>query len=105
MSDKEYAINNAIETVFPNMLLLICWNLIIRATKGWLRKKVENSENISVYISQIRKLLENKTEEQFHDLLSNQNSNEEVSVLRNVWSLPFVEYYYAYLDKVSRVGG
>ncbi|MCG8048891.1 MAG: Ulp1 family isopeptidase [Candidatus Thiodiazotropha taylori] len=103
VTDREIGIINAIKNVFPNLSLLLCWNHIIRDTKEWLRKNGENMQNISVYMSHIRKLLESTSETEYNKLLHGCNDDPGSEPgFRLIWTQLFVKYFDSHLDIIIK---
>ena len=81
--DREAAIKNSLEEVFPNVRVIFCWNHIRRDVRFWLNQH-RGSSDISIYMEDILQLLRCENEGEFFTLL------EQVS---GKWSEPFVDYF------------
>ena len=57
ITEREAGIVNAIEKVFPNAQLLICWHYILRDLKFWLSKHGATPKDLQFYDNQVKKLL------------------------------------------------
>ena len=84
ITDREAGIVNAIENVFPNAQLLICWNHILRDLKFWLSKHGATPKDVQFYDNQVKQLLQCESLENFESLF------EEI---RLPWSIPMTDYF------------
>ena len=84
VTDDEVGICKAIDLCLPNVTRLRCWNHTINAAKAWLRKHGASAIEIPVYISHLRDLLHQPSEEAYL---------ERLNTLETTWSRPFAEYY------------
>ena len=82
--DEEKGIVNAITTNMPSATRLRCWNHLLRDVTRWLRAHDAKSTDISVYLSDLRELFHQPTQEEYRELLKNKTPN---------WSVPFREYF------------
>lgn len=83
--DDELALCKAIDENLPGVARVRCWNHTINAVKVWLRRHGATSNEIPVYISNLRDLFHQPSEETYTNKL------EE---LKTKWSKAFLEYYY-----------
>ena len=83
--DDEIALCNAIDASLPGVVRVRCWNHTIIAVKLWLRRHGAVSAEIPIYVSNLRDLFHQPSEEAFRNKL------EE---LKTKWSEVFLEYYY-----------
>ena len=83
--DDEIALCNAIDASLPGVVRVRCWNHTINAVKLWLRRHGAVSAEIPIYVSNLRDLFHQPSEEAYRNKL------EE---LKTKWSEAFLEYYY-----------
>ena len=83
--DDEIALCNAIDEVLPGVVRVRCWNHTINAVKLWLRRHGAISAEILVYVSNLRDLFNQPSEEAYRVKL------EELKAKR---SEAFLKYYY-----------
>lgn len=83
--DDEIALCNAIDESLPGVVRVRCWNHTIGAIKLWLRKHGAVSDEIPVYVSHMRDLFHQPSEEAYGNKLEQ---------LKTKWSDAFLEYYY-----------
>ena len=81
---SETGFNNAICANLAGLVLLKCWNHIINAAKSWSQNYGATSAEIPVYISHLRDLFHQPSEEDYKTKLDDLKQN---------WSLPFCEYH------------
>ena len=97
ITDREAGIVNAIEKVFPNAQLLICWNHILRDLKFWLSKHGATQKDLQFYDNQVKKLLQCQSQENFESLI------EEIKL---PWSTPMTDYFNENLrDTITKYAG
>ena len=84
VTDEERAIVNAISEILPQAVQLWCWNHIFRDATRWLRSHGAPSQNISVYLDNIRTLFHLQREDSYTKTLAE---------LKRKWSAPFFDYY------------
>ena len=84
VTDDEKGIVESIKTVLPNLKWLRCWNHLFQDVRRWLRNHGAPSQDIEVYIANLRKLFHKSSESEY------QKELQEVS---KKWSAPFGEYY------------
>lgn len=84
VTDDERALCNAIDNCLPGVVRLRCWNHTINSVKLWLRRHGATSSEVPIYISNIREMFHQPTEEEYLTKL------QELQV---DWSKPFLEYY------------
>ena len=82
--DDEMAICNAVDESLSGVARVRCWNHTINAVKLWLQRHGANSSEIPVYVSYLRELFHQPSEEAYISKL------EE---LKTKWSNSFLEYY------------
>jgi len=63
---------------------LRCWNHTINAAKAWLKKHGATSQEILVYVSHLRELLNRSSITEY---------KERLGELEGLWSGPFLQYY------------
>lgn len=83
--DDETALNTAIDETLTGVHRVRCWNHTINAVKLWLRRHGAVSDEIPVYVSNLRDLFHQPSEEAYENKLSE---------LKMKWSDTFSEYYY-----------
>lgn len=83
--DDKMALCNAIDESLPGVTSVRCWNHTISAVKLWLRRHGAVSDEIPVYISHLRDLFHQPSEEAYGNRLEQ---------LKTKWSDAFLEYYY-----------
>ena len=74
----------AITTYLPNVKLLRCWNHTINATKIWLKKHNARHDEIPVYVTHIRELLNEESYATYE---------KSLKIFKDKWSKAFTEYY------------
>ena len=84
VSDREAGINNAIKNTLPECPLIMCWNHLKRDVKFWLQQKRVSSDNITVYMDDLKKLLMCPSEEDFDTMLRELSIN---------WSEAYLQYF------------
>ena len=84
VTDEEKGIVNAVTSNLPAVCRLRCWNHLLRDVKRWLRGHGATSDDVSVYISNLRELFHQPTMAEYDKLL-------ESMVMK--WSAPFRQYY------------
>ena len=84
VTDEEYGICNSIDLHLLSVQRLQCWNPTLSAAKVWLRNHNATSSEIPVYVSHLRDL--------FHQP-SEQDYNDHYEMLRNDWSKSFCDYF------------
>ena len=82
--DDEMAICNAIDESLSGVARVRCWNHTIYPVKLWLQRHGAISSEIPVYVSYLRELFHQPSEEAYISKL------EE---LKTKWSNSFLEYY------------
>ena len=80
--DDEIALCNAIDASLPGVVRVRCWNHTIIAVKLWLRRHGAVSAEIPIYVSNLRDLFHQPSEEAYRNKL------EE---LKTKWSEVFLE--------------
>ena len=83
--DDEAALNAAVDETLPGIHRVRCWNHIINAMKLWLRRHGSVSDEIPVYVSNLRDLFHQPSEEAYKNKLDE---------LKMKWSDTFSEYYF-----------
>ncbi len=68
----------------PKVHRLICWNHGFSMAKRWLKSHGATTGEVPVYISNLRDLFHQDSEEKYEQLLSD---------LKATWSQPFLNYY------------
>ena len=84
VTDEELGICNAIDQCLPGVHRIQCWNHLINSIKIWLRRHGAASAEIPVYVSHLRQLLHQETEDCYHNMLAE---------LQADWSKAFLGYY------------
>ena len=82
--DEEKGIINAVTTSLPSVTRLRCWNHLLRDVTRWLRSHGAKSDDVSVYLSDLRELFHQPTEAEYRESFKNMTQK---------WSTPFREYY------------
>ena len=65
VTDREPALTRAVETYFPNMQVLHCWNHLKRDFKEELRKLGADKSEISIYLSDWKQMAQSESERYF----------------------------------------
>lgn len=84
VTDEEKAIVKAISEILPNIPQLRCWNHTLRDVTRWLRNHGAPSQDVSVYLNDVRSLFHLPTETEYCSKLAKMKAK---------WSAPFSEYY------------
>ena len=84
MTDREKGIINAIELELPNAKLLLCWNHLRQDIRRWLWLHKAKQQDTSVYMADIKVLLNCESLENFED---------EYKSMSTKWSSAFKEYF------------
>ena len=84
VTDREKGIMNAIELELPNAKLLLCWNHLRQDIRRWLRLHKAKQQDTSVYMVDIKVLLNCESLENFED---------EYKSMSTKWSSAFKEYF------------
>ena len=84
VADNEEGICKAINQHLPRLTRLRCWNHTINAAKAWLRKHGASGSEIPIYVSHLRELFCQPSEEAYLEKLNAVESN---------WSRAFVDYH------------
>ena len=74
----------AIQKNLPKVVWLRCWNHTINAAKVWLKKHGATSQEVPVYVSHLRELL---------NQCSTSGYEEKLKQFEGLWSKPFYQYY------------
>ena len=82
--DKEKAIMKAVQVELPSTPLLLCWNHIFRDVRTWCHKHGAQSSDITIYVTDLKKLFHTKTPELYENLFHD---------LKKDWDSSFEEYY------------
>ena len=82
--DEEKGIVNAVTTNLPSATCLRCWNHLLRDVKRWLRSHGATSDDVSIYLSDLRELFHQPTMAEYESMLE---------VATQKWSAPFPEHY------------
>ncbi|CAG2187179.1 unnamed protein product [Mytilus edulis] len=89
VTDREPGLVNAIKKNFSNCDVVMCWNHLINDFKFNLQKMGAGSDNIAVYVSNVRELLRSSSE---------QGYEERKKLLLSKWS----QGVYSYFMKVEK---
>lgn len=65
VTDDEKAVCNAIDNILTGVVRVSCWNHIINSAKLWLRRHGAKSDEIPVYVSNLRKLFHQPSSEAY----------------------------------------
>ena len=84
VTDAESGICNAIDKCLPGVHRLQCWNHLINSIKMWLRRHGATSAEIPVYVSHLRQLFHQETEDSYNKMLTQ---------LQSDWSKAFLDHY------------
>ena len=84
VTDDETGICNAIDKCLPGVYHLQCWNHLINSIKLWLRRHGATSAEIPVYVSHLRQLFHQESEDAYHKMLTQ---------LQSDWSKAFLDHY------------
>ena len=84
VSDNEQGICQAIDDHLANVQRLQCWNHMISAAKRWLHSHGAQAAEIPYYVSSLRELFHQPSEEDYSRCLQNLSAK---------WSKPFADYY------------
>ena len=96
VADNEEGICRAIDQHLPRLTRLRCWNHTINAAKAWLRKHGASGSEFPIYVSHLRELFCQPSEEAYLEKLNAVESN---------WSRAFVDYHRTEIHpEVSVVG-
>ena len=79
-----------IDEYLPKIHRLLCWNHALNSAKRWLKSHGASSAEIPVYVSNLRTLFHQETEEKYLHLLDQLKTN---------WSQPFLHYFMNDLHK------
>lgn len=66
--DREPGLKKAIRTILPDCPILTCWNHLRGDFKYWLTQNKVPSDNISLYLHQLKQMLHRESEEAFLEL-------------------------------------
>lgn len=80
VTDEEKGIVNAISEILPNASQFRCWNHIFRDVTRWLRSHGAPSQDVSVYLSDLRLLFHLSSESEYKGTLAS---------MKEKWSAPF----------------
>ena len=83
--DDEAAFCKAIDENLPGVTRVRCWNHTINAAKLWLRRHGAASDEIPAYISYLRDLFHQTSEDSY---------KQRLEELQTEWSRAFLDYYY-----------
>ena len=75
MTDDEKGIVESIKTVLPNLKWLQCWNHLFQDVRRWLRNHGAPSQDIEVYIANLRKLFHKSSESEYQKELQEVSKN------------------------------
>ena len=84
VTDEEAGICQAIDKCLSGVYRLQCWNHVINSIKTWLRNHGAKPVEIPIYVSHLRQLFHQETEDKYLQKL------EEFC---NDWSKAFLDYY------------
>lgn len=84
VTDNEKAVCNAIDKTLTGVVRLSCWNHIINSVKLWLRRHWAKSDEIPVYVSNLRELFHEPTYKAYLG---------QLETLKVNWSKAFLDYY------------
>ena len=90
VSDSEQGICQAIDEHLTNVQRLLCWNHVINAAKRWLHSHGAQAAEIPFYVSSLRELFHQPSEEEYAVCLKN---------LSPKWSAPFADYYNEHIHR------
>ena len=97
VTDREESIVQAIMEVFPNWNHFFCWNHLLNDVKMWLQKRVCTSDDKTVYVNNIARLLNCATFKQFEQELDCQQQKR---------SKTFKDYYFKHIhDSITKKAG
>lgn len=84
VTDKEKAIVSAIRTELPAVIVVHCWNHILRDVRMWCRKHGAPTGDISLYSDHLFQLFHSPTEAEYEKRLQER---------RQMWDSTFESYY------------
>ena len=84
VTDDEKGVCNAVDQHLPGVVRLLCWNHVISAAKAWLKGHAATSAEIPIYVSNLRALFHQKSENAYEKRLLE---------LEKKWSESFQECY------------
>ena len=79
-----YTQGQAIQKNLPKVVWLRCWNHTINAAKVWLKKHGATSQEVPIYVSHLRELL---------NQCSTSGYEEKLKQFEGLWSKLFYQYY------------
>jgi len=88
-TDGESACSNAIQKAFPHWNLVSCWNHILLDVEYWLKKHDGGKNDISLYKTHVRDILQSKT----HEELCMTTTSHQAT-----WSQAFADHYRTYIE-------
>jgi len=84
VTDDEKAVCNSIHKTLTGVVRVSCWNHIISSVKLWPRRHGAKSDEIPFYVSNLRKLFHEPTNEAFL---------RKLQILKVNWSQAFLDFY------------
>ena len=84
VTDEEQAYINTIGQYLPAAAHLRCWNHVLRDAKRWLQSHGAPVQDVSVYLTDMRRLFHLPTEKEY---------SENLDEMAQKWSAPFFNYY------------
>ena len=84
VTDDEKGFTESINHNLPNVRRFLCWNHAINAVKVWLRKHGAASDEMPVYVSHLRDLFHQETQEDYE---------QHLKEFKVTWSEAFLNYY------------
>ena len=82
--DRGQGLKKAIRTILPDCAILTCWNHLRGDFKHWLTQNKVPSDNISLYLHQLKQMLHCESEEAFLELSDD---------LTSKWAADFASYF------------
>lgn len=84
VTDEEQAYVNVVGKYLQAAPHLRCWNHVVRDAQRWLQRHGAPSDDVTVYLSDMKELFHLCTEKEY---------SEQLSEMAKKWSAPFFEYY------------
>ena len=93
VTDGEVALAAAFQEVFPSWSVVGCWNHILSDIEIWLKKHNGQQQDIIIYKSHVRELLQSRNDGELATKLT---------TLRQTWSESFCSYYDSHIhDRIT----
>ena len=90
VTDQETAFRNAISKTFPDVVLLRCWNHLLKNIKYWVSRHNGKKLDEQFYLKEVRELFNCDSHKDYLNLLSQKQLK---------WDSSFKDYFNAHIDK------